>query len=160
MVDLRVERDLVDFEAAMDTAGQGGIDPLEVIEGVRDQHALAWDDDSGGGLSAALTFVAPEDGDYRLVIGGALSVGGGQTFADPRFPEMDDPVSYTATIRNRGTNPFNGTLAGTWRVDGTVVDTPSQMITMAPGDTATFTTLLGWDAYQQGSQQQQGNGTD
>lgn len=74
-----------DFEAAMDTAGQGGIDPLEVIEEVRDQHALAWDDDSGGGLSAALTFVIPEDGDYRLVTGGALSVGGGQTFGDYRL---------------------------------------------------------------------------
>lgn len=56
-----------DFESAMDQAVQEGIDPLEVIEEVRDRHALAWDDDSGGGLTAALTFVVPEDGDYRLV---------------------------------------------------------------------------------------------
>ena len=74
-----------DFESAMDRAVQGGIDPLEVIEEVRDQHALAWDDDSGGGLSAALTFVVPEDGDYRLVTGGALSIAGGQTFGDYRI---------------------------------------------------------------------------
>jgi hypothetical protein len=74
-----------DFESAMDQAVQEGIDPLEVIEEVRDQHALAWDDDSGGGLTAALTFVVPEDGDYRLVIGGALSVAGGQTFGDYRI---------------------------------------------------------------------------
>ena len=74
-----------DFESAMDQAVQGGIDPLEVIEEVRDQHALAWDDDSGGGLSAALTFVVPEDGDYRLVTGGALSIAAGQTFGDYRI---------------------------------------------------------------------------
>jgi len=74
-----------DFESAMDQAVQEGIDPLEVIEEVRDQHALAWDDDSGGGLSAALTFVVPEDGDYRLVTGGALAVAGGQTFGDYRI---------------------------------------------------------------------------
>jgi hypothetical protein len=74
-----------DFESAMDQAVQEDLDPLEVLEEVRDQHALAWDDDSGGGLTAALTFIVPENGDYRLVTAGALSVAGGQTFGDYRI---------------------------------------------------------------------------
>jgi hypothetical protein len=74
-----------DFESALDQTVQEDLDPLEVLEEVRDQHALAWDDDSGGGLTAALTFVVPEDGDYRLVTGGALAAAGGQTFGDYRI---------------------------------------------------------------------------
>ena len=45
---------------------------------------------------------------------------GGQTFADQRFPNVGDPVTYTATVRNRGTNPVQGTLNGTWTVDGSI----------------------------------------
>ncbi|UCF28826.1 MAG: hypothetical protein JSW42_03850, partial [Chloroflexota bacterium] len=74
-----------DVESAMDRAAQEDLDPLEVLDEVRDQHALAWDDDSGGGLSAALTFIVPEDGDYRLVIGGVLSISGIHTFGEYRI---------------------------------------------------------------------------
>lgn len=74
-----------DVESAMDRAAQEDLDPLEVLDEVRDQHALAWDDDSGGGLSAALTFIVPEDGDYRLVIGGVLSISGTHTFGEYRI---------------------------------------------------------------------------
>ena len=71
-----------DFEAAFDAALLEGADPLEIINQVRDMHALAWDDDSGGGLSAALEFVIPGDGDYRLVIAGSLSASGRYTAGD------------------------------------------------------------------------------
>ncbi len=74
-----------DFEGALDSALLAGEDPFEAIEQVRDMHALAWDDDSGGGLSAALEYAIPQDGDYRLVIRGALSVGGSLTAGDYRM---------------------------------------------------------------------------
>jgi hypothetical protein len=81
-----------DFESALDQAIEEGLDPLEAIDAVRDQHALAWDDDSGGGLSAALAFEVPADGDYQLVFGGALSVAGGNTFGDYRMlVGLDEP---------------------------------------------------------------------
>ena len=67
-------------ETALDGAIAGGLDPLEALDQVRDEFMLAWDDDSGGGLSAALEFEIPEDGDYRLLVAGALAVAGGQTF--------------------------------------------------------------------------------
>lgn len=73
------------YETAVDRAVAEGPDPLEAIEGVRDQYLLAWDDDSGGGLTAALSVGVPADGTYRLLIAGALSVLAGQTFGDYRL---------------------------------------------------------------------------
>ncbi len=69
-------------ETALDEAVAGGLDPLEALDQVRDEFTLAWDDDSGGGLSAALEFEVPTDGDYRLLVTGALAVAGGQTFGE------------------------------------------------------------------------------
>lgn len=70
------------IETAFDRAISEGTDPLEAVEAVRDRYALAWDDDSGGGLAAALEFKVPSDGDYRLLIAGALSALGDETFGD------------------------------------------------------------------------------
>jgi hypothetical protein len=70
------------YEAALDRISAEGVDPLEVVDQVRNEFLLAWDDDSGGGLTAALEFEVPADGDYRLLVGGALSRLGGQTFGD------------------------------------------------------------------------------
>ena len=49
---------------------------------MREEYFLAWDDDSSGGLAAALDFTVPADGDYRLLIGGALSSLGRGTAGD------------------------------------------------------------------------------
>ena len=68
-----------DYEQALDQAISEGADPLEIVDTLRDRYLLAWDDDGGGGLTAALSFEIPEDGDYRLLITGALSVFGSQT---------------------------------------------------------------------------------
>ena len=73
------------YEAALDQALAAERDPLQAVEAVRDGFSLAWDDDSGGGLTAALEFEVPADGDYRLLVGGALSAFGGQTFGDYRI---------------------------------------------------------------------------
>jgi len=117
-----------DFEAAFDAALLEGADPLEIINQVRDMHALAWDDDSGGGLSAALEFVIPQDGDFRLVTAGVLSVSARHSSGDYRIlvgldaPEVltgkDFPTGDTiailnaeATPPNIGVQELNGTLS-------------------------------------------------
>jgi hypothetical protein len=80
------------YEAALDRVLAEGVDPLEGVEAVRDEYSLAWDDDSGGGLTAALEFEVPVDGDYRLLVGGALSALGRQTFGDYRLLlGLDEP---------------------------------------------------------------------
>ncbi len=73
------------YEVAVDQAVAAGEDPLEAVEAVFDEFLLAWDDDGGGGLTAALEFEVPADGDYRLLVGGASSKLGGQTFGDYRL---------------------------------------------------------------------------
>ena len=87
IVEAGIDPDVLEaaFEAALDQAVAEAADPLEAIEEVRDQYLLAYDDDSGGGLTAALEFEVPADGDYRLLVTGALSIRGGQTFGDYRL---------------------------------------------------------------------------
>ncbi len=75
----------------------------------------------------------------------ATGLGHGQTGDTQRWPDIGDPVTYSATIRNRGTNTWAGTLAGTWRLDDVVVDQPSQTVALEPGDVATFNCVLPWD---------------
>jgi outer membrane protein assembly factor BamB len=79
------------------------------------------------------------------IFSAATGLGSGQTETTARWPEIGDPVTYTATVRNRGTNTWSGTLAATWRVDGTVAAQPSQSVSLAPGDSATFSHALTWD---------------
>jgi hypothetical protein len=75
----------------------------------------------------------------------ATGLAGGQDAATQRWPDLGDPVTYTANVCNRGTNPWDGTLSGTWRVDGAAVDSPSQNVSLAPGDVTTFIYVLPWD---------------
>ena len=114
------------YETALDRVLAAGVDPYEALEEVHDQYLLAWDDDGGGGLTAAMTFEVPADGDYRLLIAGALSVLGGQTFGDyrlligldePQVLEGDaEPGDYIAvrdveaTPRGVGVQEYRGSL--------------------------------------------------
>lgn len=79
------------------------------------------------------------------IFSAATSLGGGQTGATQRWPNTGDTVTYTATVRNRGTNTWSGTLSGAWRVDGAVVSSPSQAVTLAPNATASFTLPRTWE---------------
>ncbi|MFQ5807326.1 MAG: hypothetical protein ACE5I3_12835, partial [Phycisphaerae bacterium] len=79
------------------------------------------------------------------VFSAATGLGGGQDESTQRWPQVGDPVTYTATVRNRGTNPWVGPLAGTWRVDGGVVSQPSQSVSLEPDDVVTFSYVLTWD---------------
>ena len=40
----------------------------------------------------------------------ATGLGSGQTTNTPRWPDLGAPVTYTATVRNRGTNPWTNNL--------------------------------------------------
>jgi hypothetical protein len=106
-----------DIESAMDQAAQEGFDPFEVLDEVRDQFAIAWDDDSGGGLTAALAFTIPEDGEYRLIIGGASSAAGIPSHGEylmlvglntPQVLEGEgEPNGDTVAILNANATPPN-----------------------------------------------------
>ena len=51
-----------DVQAVIDQ----GEDPFAAMPELASQYLLAWDDDSGEGRSAAMRYLVPEDGDYRL----------------------------------------------------------------------------------------------
>ncbi len=69
----------------------------------------------------------------------------GQTADTQRWPEIGDPVTYTATVRNRGTNPWSGTLTGQWLVDGAWVEAPSESVALKHADLTTFAITRPWD---------------
>ncbi len=75
----------------------------------------------------------------------ATSLGGGQTPSTQRFPNLGDPVTYTATVRNRGSNPWSGTLDITWQNDGAPAAQESRAVSLNPGATADFSYVLNWD---------------
>ena len=51
----------------------------------------------------------------------ATGLGDGQTADTQRWPTNGQPVTYTATVRNRGSNPWPGASCA-WSWDGLVVD--------------------------------------
>ena len=75
----------------------------------------------------------------------ATGLGGGQTAETQRWPDVGDPVTYQASVRNRGTNVWAGTLTGTWTLDGSAISTPAQAVSLAPGDVTTFEVVVNWD---------------
>lgn len=80
LVELQAE-----FQAEIESAVTDELDPSSAINDLRDQYTLAWDDDSGEGYAAALEFSIPKDGDYWLLVGGALSTLGRATFGSYRL---------------------------------------------------------------------------
>lgn len=75
----------------------------------------------------------------------ATGLGGGQDANTQRWPNIGQHVTYTATVRNRGTNPWNGTLAHAWQVDGATVQSSSVAVNLAPGESTTFDLARIWD---------------
>jgi outer membrane protein assembly factor BamB len=78
----------------------------------------------------------------------ATSLGGGQSCADPRWPGVGDPVTWTAVVRNRGSNAWAGELPFAWRVDGVPAAAGSRAIDLAPGDTLRFVLGRTWDGVE------------
>ena len=69
---------------------------------------------------------------------------GGQTLADQRFPSVGDPVTYTATVRIAG-RTVQGSVNGTWTVDGNPAASAAQNVDLSPDETVQFVTTLPWD---------------
>jgi outer membrane protein assembly factor BamB len=78
----------------------------------------------------------------------ATGLGSGQDAFTQRWPLIGDPVTWTATVRNRGTNQVTGPLNYTWEVDGTAVSSGSVSLDTAPGDTAEVSFVSPWDGVQ------------
>ncbi|GMU83405.1 MAG: hypothetical protein AMXMBFR47_32750 [Planctomycetota bacterium] len=79
------------------------------------------------------------------VFSAATGLGSGQTPQTQRWPNVGDAVTYTATIRNRGTNPWTTSVTATWRVDGVVVSTQTLPLSLQPAGTATTSIVRTWD---------------
>ncbi|MCP4549790.1 MAG: T9SS type A sorting domain-containing protein [bacterium] len=75
----------------------------------------------------------------------ATGLGCGQDEFTQRRPEIDDVVTYTATIRNRGTVTIYDMVDVSWTVDGAPHDTGDAMAFLEPDDITTFSTELAWD---------------
>ncbi len=93
---------------------------------------------------SAFTVTEPS-GFGPYIFSSATGLGNGQTQATPHWPAIGAPITYEAKVRNRGTNPWSGTLQGEWRVDGAVVATPSQAASLAPGTSTTLSLSRTWD---------------
>ena len=94
------------YTAEIETAAKGELDASQAINAVRNQYTLAWDDDSGEGYAAALEYLIPADGDYRLLVGGALSTLGRATFGSFRLlAGLNAPQVLTGVAEPAG-EPF------------------------------------------------------
>ncbi len=75
----------------------------------------------------------------------ATGLGSGQDENTPRWPAIGSTVTYTATVRNRGTNIFNGTVTIRWLVDGTPVHQETLTLVLSPWQKRTFSLNRVWD---------------
>lgn len=69
----------------------------------------------------------------------------GQDENTQRWPALGDPVTWTAKVRNRGTNDWIGTLSGVWRVDGAIIANTSDPVALSSGDTHAIDLVRTWD---------------
>ncbi len=79
------------------------------------------------------------------IFSAATGLGSGQDASTQRWPQVGEIVTYTATVRNRGTNTWSGTLSAVWQLDGNVAQADSPGVTLAPGETVTLGYQLAWD---------------
>jgi hypothetical protein len=75
----------------------------------------------------------------------ATGLGLGQTEQTQRWPEIGDTVTYTVTVRNRGTEVWDGAIRGIWTVDGAQKGHPGVNGPLAPGGVVTMTLQRTWD---------------
>lgn len=75
----------------------------------------------------------------------ATGLGSGQTTNTARWPAIGEAVTYTASIRNRGTNPWTNNVPARWQWDGVTVTNMVVASPLAPGATVTFAFTHQWD---------------
>ncbi len=76
---------LESYQKDLDEAARQALDPAQAIKALRDKYSLVWDDDSGEGYAAAFEYEVPKDGDYVLLVSGALSTLGRETYGAYRL---------------------------------------------------------------------------
>jgi hypothetical protein len=69
----------------------------------------------------------------------------GQDETTKRWPDMSETMTYTATVRNRGTNTIYETILITWEIDGIIVEQYGSMTFLMPGETTSWEYELPWD---------------
>ncbi|MBN2171270.1 MAG: PQQ-binding-like beta-propeller repeat protein [Candidatus Krumholzibacteriota bacterium] len=75
----------------------------------------------------------------------ATGLGCGQDETTQHLPAAGETMTYTATVRNRGTVAVDAGATLTWTVDGAPHQTDVETLALAPGETAAFATQLAWD---------------
>jgi len=94
---------LESFQKAVTDLVASSAYPLLDLPALRDEYALAWDDDSGPGYAATLEFTVPQDGDYFLLAGSSLSAAGRQTAGTYRLlVGLDAPEVLAGTAVSTG----------------------------------------------------------
>lgn len=89
-----------EFDDEVELAIENNRDPLLVISEFSNQNFLAWDDDSGGGFSAAFKYTIPEDGDYHLIV---LSSPFTQSLGKFQLTVgLNEPQALTGNVINKG----------------------------------------------------------
>ncbi len=104
----------------------------EAVTALRNQTFLAWDDDSGAGYAAALTFDVPERGDYVLLAGSSLATLGRSTFGDYELQiGLDSPASLSGAAEPSGA-PIAERLPGAWGLAASVEEATGALTAAAP----------------------------
>ena len=73
------------YEEGDEAAARQGGDPVAAMEALRKKYFLAFDDDSGGGLTPTLSFEIPADGEYGVLVAGSQRASGRETFGNYRL---------------------------------------------------------------------------
>ncbi len=75
----------------------------------------------------------------------ATGLGSGQTADTPRWPKIGETVTYTATVRNRGSNPWTNAVHGAWEWDGKEILQQTVSGPLLQGGTMPFALARDWD---------------
>jgi hypothetical protein len=73
------------YEEGDEAAARQGGDPVAAMEALRKKYFLGFDDDGGGGLTPALRFEIPADGEYGVLVAGSQRASGRETFGNYRL---------------------------------------------------------------------------
>ncbi|WP_298666292.1 hypothetical protein [uncultured Methanofollis sp.] len=102
------------YDRTVETALAHATDPLVAIPAIADDLFYAWDDDSGTGYAAALTWTVPESGDYVLLAAGTPmedTSGDYEVTLDVTPPRREGGVAVPDRLTGRvGVAEVTGTL--------------------------------------------------
>lgn len=91
------------------------------------------------------TLVTEESGFGPYWFSAATGFCDGQNEFTKRGPDLNESMTYTAKIRNRGTNIFSDTVGIRWEVDGAVVAELDITLNLASGQMEGTQLVLPWD---------------